>query len=198
MDKDHLVKRIMNPAFVEHAYAIAFFVVFIFSLLLVVRPSVTTIFTENSQLAQLKQANQQYGQTIETVKRLQALISAYQADFPLLDEAIPDRLRIYQIIADAERLPLASDSAKYLDLGGFDVGVDRALHTKKKDSASPYQIYTLTFQVDGDFDTVEKLIRDIQHQRRVKTIRNLTVSRAPESSASGKLNLQLALDIYTL
>jgi Tfp pilus assembly protein PilO len=195
MDKQDLIKRIQDPAVVDYTYGIAFFVVFIFFVVVIIGPNISTVFELSQQYADLKEVNTQYTTTIATINKLQSIIATRKDDFPLLAESLPDQVKISQVVTDLGSLPLSVSDAQEIVYPGFAVGTQSKVVDKK---AKPNELksFPIQFRVSGSQAYISSIIDRLMTQKRLKSISQYTVSPSSVASSSGTLDAQIQIEVY--
>lgn len=192
MNKKALLAKILNKRVKDYSFAISFFLIFSFFVFFAIRPSLSTIFSLRKELADLRKIDSNYEKGIITVITVQSDIEKYRGDFYLLDEAVPSQLAATKVVEDLRRS--ASETGMIIKKINFS-----ELPLKEKQKKKELKSYIVVIDTDDNFVNVKKFIEDILIQRRLKTIKSLTIGRdVKESSASGVLKIKIELDSYYL
>ena len=104
MDKEQLVKQIMERGkdYGQQMYFAGFFVVFVFFIVFIIRPSINDYVVRQTQLDETKQMVAEYQKVIENLTKLQTVLEVHRDDFILLEKAIPMDTGLYQLARDIE------------------------------------------------------------------------------------------------
>lgn len=195
MDKQDLIKRIQDPTVVDYTYGIGFFAIFIFFVVVIIGPNVSTVFELRQQYADLKEVNSQYTTTIATINKLQSIISSRRDDFPLLTESLPDQVKVSQVVTDLSSLPLSAGDAQEITYPGFAVGTQSKVVDKK---AKPNELksFPIEFRVSGSQAYISSIVDQLMTQKRLKTISAYTLSPSTVASESAVLDAQIQIQVY--
>lgn len=196
MEKQDLIKRIQDPTVVDYTYGIGFFAIFIFFVVVIIGPNISTVFEIRQQYADLKEVNNQYTATIATINKLQSIIATRKDDFPLLAESLPDQVKISQVVTDLGSLPLNVSDAQEIAYPGFAVGTQSKVIDKK---ALPNELksFPIQFRVSGSQAYISDIIDQLMTQKRLKTISSYTVSPSTGgASESAVLDAQIQIQVY--
>lgn len=195
MDKQDLIKKIQDPAVVDYTYGIGFFIIFIFFVVVIIGPNITTVLELRQQYADLKAVNSQYTATIATINQLQSLISSRREDFPLLADSLPDQVKISQVISDLDSLQLDGANAQEVSYPGFAVGTE-SKKVDKKVPANDLKSFPLQLNISGTQADISNVVDQLMTQKRLKTISQYTLAPAPGSSESAILDAQIQIQVY--
>lgn len=195
MDKQDLIKRIQDPTVVDYTYGIGFFAIFIFFVVVIIGPNISTVFELRQQYADLKEVNSQYTTTIATINKLQSIISSRRDDFPLLTESLPDQVKVSQVVTDLSSLPLSAGDAQEITYPGFAVGTQSKVVDK---NAKPNELksFPIEFRVSGTQAYISSIVDQLMIQKRLKTISAYTLSPSTVASESAVLDAQIQIQVY--
>ena len=195
MDKQDLIRKIQDPTVVDYTYGIGFFAIFIFFVVVIIGPNISTVFEIRQQYADLKEVNSQYTTTIATINKLQSIIATRKDDFPLLAESLPDQVKISQVVTDLSTLPLSDSDAQEISYPGFAVGRQSKVVDKK---AKPNELksFPIQFRVSGSQAYISSIIDQLMTQKRLKTISSYTVNPSTGASESAVLDAQIQIQVY--
>lgn len=191
-DKNTIIAKLFTKKGKDYSYAIAFFLVFSFFLLFVIRPNVLSVFQANLKIENLKKTNAIYEYQIQNVINTQTVLVDARNDLQLLDEAVTSKPQVSQIIGDI---------TKTVERNNLVISKLSLVDVNLKDVSRSDQFKPLTFDLGltGNFDDYFKLMKDFYNQRRTKLLKNIIVSRTQEeSSPSGTLQIELQLEGYYL
>lgn len=200
MERESLIQKIYNPQFVDYGYAIAFFIIFSFFVVGIVRPNISTVFELRQKYIDLKAANEQYTKTISDLTRLQLILASRQDDLSLLSEAVPSQVYVSKIIDD---LALVSEaptiSLPKFELGSADKSKQIPTKTAPGQQIGPkptVQTYKVRVQVSGPYDHVREAYEKIHNQRRLKTISGFALSVDSRATGSGEFVADMDTESY--
>lgn len=187
MDKSSLVNKLLGKK-KDYTYSIAFFLIFSFFIFFVIRPNLLTVFEAQSKIDQLKDANSKYEDQINKIINLQASFESSRENLIYLDEAIAKNPELGKILTDLkgtiEDIELEQDELEIAEL-----------KLKEREKGQTLQPVTITASLDGTFDEMFSFIKTLHSQRRLKSIKELSVSRenaASTESASLKIKLVIS------
>ncbi len=198
MDKDELISQLLKKGqdITQRVYLLAFFIVFILLILFVVRPTVGGYIDRRTELEKTKILSAQYQKVITSLNTLQRMLESRREDFALLEQAVPSSLAMYQLTQDVERTVLPHIPSQSYSFPGYSIPhrSDLAALTPVK---TP-QTYTIAVAVQGDYGTLKGVFAQLLNQRRIKNVRNLSMSREKGSSESAVLDMKLEIEAYHL
>ncbi len=175
----------------NYLYLSAFFFVFSFFLVFIIRPTLKSAFQSKVKREELAKATSQLEEVINKAITLQSEAEKYRDDFPLLYEAIPEEVNISQVmreITDAIRsnkLIIVNSSVSDIKLVG---GEKKGLKTVR-----------LKYFLEGKFSDFLKFMKTLENQRRLKTIKQAIFLRKEEVeiNATGEADVNIKLEIET-
>lgn len=191
-DKKAIIGKIFSKKGQDYSYAIAFFLIFSFFVFFVIRPNILSVFEANLKIQNLKKTNTLYEYQIQNIINAQTVLVDARDDLSLLDEALTNKPQVNQLIADItktiEKNNLVIDKLSLVDVN-------------LKDVTASDQLKSLIFNLGltGNFEGYTKLMTDIYSQRRVKLLKDVSISQTEEvGSSSGNLRIELQLEGYYL
>lgn len=192
INKESLLKKLFAQRNRNYTYTIFFFLIFSFFIIFAIRPSLNTAFSLGKKLDDLKRIDQVYETEILKVIDIQNKLVLVRDDLGLLSESIPKSARVNKILNDLK----AISEKNNLDLDTMNIG-----NVSLKESKSNDNLYTieLNFNLAGRFQDLMNFTKDLNDQRRLKVIKNLTINRLDAlSSDSARINITSELEGYYL
>jgi len=192
LDKNEIIKKLFTKKNKDYSYAIAFFLVFSFFLLFVIRPNILSVFQANLKIENLKKTNAIYEYQIQNVINAQTVLVDVRDDLQLLDEAATNKPQVNQMIGDITKT-IEKNNLTITKLSLVDVNLK---DVSRNDLFKPL---TFNLGLTGNFEDYFKLMKDFYDQRRIKLLKNVTINKEEKSSSdSGKLRIELQLEGYYL
>lgn len=192
MNRKTIVDKLMNRKTKDYTFTIVFFIIFSFFVLFVIRPNITTVFVLQQQLNDLQKLDKDYEKAIFTVVNIQSALEKNREQFPLLNQAVPSTPQVNQIIDDVKKI--ASDSG--IELKKFDINQINLKESKNKNSLKPYNV---DIETSSDFVKANKFMSAILQQRRLKSIKNLIISKDQNAGTeSAALKIIFEIEGYYL
>ncbi len=192
MNKNDLISQLATQKVKDYTFTIVFFLVFSFFILFAIRPNLVAVVTLREEIDQLKTLNQQYENNISRIIELQSVIEQNRENFAYLTEALPGNPQVNKVIDDIKKS--ASDSALPVDkISVNDVSLKASINRNKTKQ------FTVNIETDSDFLSAKQFIDKLFSQRRLKTIKNLSmIKQDSEGSGSAKLKISIDIDGYYL
>lgn len=192
MDKTAILDKIFTKKNKDYTYIILFFLIFSFFVFFAIRPNLLSVFSANSEIKKLKGTDEIYESQIMRIIDIQSLLETTRNDLPLISEAMPYYPQVNKVISDIERLTVKN---KMTTLKMNILNIELKDLNKKNDLLKKIGV---EMELEGSFDNTRALIKDIENQRRLKFIKELSIKNTEESSGSAKLNIQLKIESYYL
>lgn len=192
MDRTQFLKKVFSKKTQDYSYAIAFFLIFSFFIIAVIRPNIVSVFSANAKIQELEGTNRVLEAQINNVLQIQTQIERSRDDFYLLKETIAASPQVNKVLSDintaAEKNNLIIERASIGDVN-------------LKDVSNPQKLKSVMMHLDllGSYEDLTKFISDLYDQRRLKVIKKLSVARdAKSASDSSTLKLQFDIEGYYL
>lgn len=186
------VKKLINQKAKDYTFTIVFFIVFSFFAFFVIRPNLTTVFGLQKELNELKRLDGKYEKAITDIISIQSVLEKNRDLFPLLDQAVPAIPQVNQVIDDINKIASASNMPMRK------VAINQVV-LKEGKSSSTLKQYQIEIEASSDFVTANKFIDKILQQRRLKSMKELTIGKEnKESSQSSTLNIKFDIEGYYL
>jgi hypothetical protein len=195
MEKNQLIKGLLQKGqdYSQQIYLIGFFIVFIFMLVFVVRPTINMYIIKNKELQDTIHLSSEYQKVISSLTALQAILESHRDDFGMLDQAIPKNILMYQLTQDVRNSFLKYTPTRSYSFPSYVIKKsDTKAESISKSELKPYKILV---NVSGSYPTMRSVLEQILNQRRVKTVKTLMLSRPEGESASESAELDMKLEI---
>jgi Tfp pilus assembly protein PilO len=189
MVKTHITKKIFGKKAQDYTFAILFFLIFSLFILFAIRPSLTTATGLKKEEFDLKKIDSEYESKIINIASVQSLMEEHREELPLLTDAISSHPQVNKLIDDIKR---ASDKTAF-SLKRASIGEVNLLDTKQQ----KLQTLHLTIEGSSSFDTLIQFIQTLFHQRRLKIIQKMIISKDQQEqvSSTGSAQLKVLMDI---
>lgn len=192
MEKKQILKKLLSQKNKDYTYAIAFFLIFSFFILFIIRPNLVSVFEANNKIEELHTLDTFYNTQIDKIIELQTTLEENRDNMLLLNQAIAKKPEVNKILSDVD----ISSQEGGLVTSGITVS---DINLKEKEDGDKLKSFTLNMNFNGDFQNSVSFIKKIFDQRRLKTISNLDISRdEKESSESSKLQITMMILGYFL
>ena len=196
MDKEMIIRQLVKRDFNDNWYLIGFFSVLIVLVLFVIRPNVNEFLRRQKLYDDLSNTNIQYDSAISNLKVLQTLFERYRDQFVLLDEAVPERLNVYDVSKDVSEVFLPFLPGQAIEFPGYEIGEMANASGPTKDSKLiPYK---LTMQIQGTYSELQDVLSSLMTQRRLKRVTRVVFTRNQTASGSAELGMQVDFEAYHL
>lgn len=178
----------------NYLYFSFFFLTFSFFLAFVIRLTIKSAFESKSKKEQLTIAVDRLEKVINKAVELQTQAEHYREDFILLSQAVPDKVKIAEIMKQLE------DSFKDSNLVLVNASVSNInLVHKDKENKDKLKEVILDYTLEGKFSDYLKFLESIESQRRLKIIEESIFSREEElrEISTGEAKLKIVLKVKT-
>lgn len=192
IDKDKIIKQLTSPRVHDYSFVVLFFFIFSFFVYFAIRPNLSAVVSLRQEVRQLRELDTRYEANITKIVQLQTAIERSRGDVALLQEAVPPGPEVYKLVDDIKN-GAARSNTTIQTLSVNDVPIKSPTAT---DSA---QTYTVAIEIDGSFDRAQEFIEELFRQRRLKTIRNLSMIKQDQIGTGGaRLKISVDIDGYYL
>lgn len=192
IDKASLVAKISGSKEAkDYTYAILFLLISSFFGVAVIKPVLGIAVSLNKEAEELRSINQVFEKNITNVVTLQNQMQEIRSTMYLVDMAIPQEPSIQGLMEDIR--------AKALDLGIVVKTIevvqneDAVIVPEEKLVAKPI---AMSISIDSDFDQAISLIKIITNQRRLKTIKSISLDKNEGENETGFLTITIELNGY--
>lgn len=192
MDKSETLKKLFTKKTRDYTYAIAFFFIFSFFVLFVIRPNILSVVSAQAKIEQLKIANSVYDGQIERVINLQSILESSREDLQILRQAIASSAEVKKLFSDIyvsiEESKLESEK---VELGEVNL-------KKTGNNQNTIKSLTVKVNVNGDFEGFMEFMNNIYNQRRLKRTKSFSISRGDDSTQSARLKMKIEVEAFEL
>lgn len=187
MDRSTFIKKIFSKKTQDYTYAIGFFLIFSFFVLVIIRPNLLSVFVANAKIDQLTRDNRVLDGQIENIIKTQESIEKFRDSLYLLHEAIPTSAQVNKILSD---LNLTFEKNN-LNVDKIDIG-----EVNLKDIRKTQKINSVLAQaqISGNYEDFSRLVAELYNQGRLKLVKKASIIKN-EKVASGEAPLKIKLDI---
>lgn len=177
--------KILNqPEMKDYTTAILFFVAFAFFTLVVIRPALIIAFSLQREAGDLKRIDAVYEKNISKLIFIQSTLENIRGKVYLLDQAMPKSPKTTLLIDDIRKVASEQNiNLSNLNLSNVDL--------KNIQNKTKLNTLTVNLETETNFVAAKKFIDNLMSQRRIKTIKSLTISRI-ENLSSGSANLKIS------
>jgi len=192
MDKNSLIKKLTAKNIEDYSYAIIFFLTFSFFVLVVIKPNITTVFSLQKELDELKVIDESYNGVIDKIINIQTLLESSRDQIYLIEEAVPTTPQLNSLISNIRQIATESNVV----VNQLSVS---EINLKKEGKRNEAELVQVDFETTTSFEGINNFIMVLQEQRRLKTIDNISISSDTKGATdSGKLNVSLIINGYYL
>jgi len=193
IDKKTLIKSILNKKeIVDYTYGILFLVISSFFLFFAIRPALSIAFSLQRESVDLKKLNVIYEENVLKIVEIQSNIERIRDNLYILDEALPQSPNADSFIQDINSAARLSN----FSLNHFEV-VKIPLKEIKPSASKK----TLLIKIDGsgEFVVIDQFIKELLLQKRIKTIKTISIGQAQkQSTSSASLNVIIEMEGHYL
>lgn len=176
----------------DYTYLILSFLTGLFFILVVIRPSIGTIIQSYKELNDLKEINARYEQTISKIISTSYTLRSNSAYLPLLNQAVPSGPSINTLAGDA----LLAASRSGITLKRTAIG---EVNLKESGGRLTLKSADINLALDSDFTKVRRMLEELIEQRRLKTIKEFSITKTPEGAvASDEATINIVIEGYYL
>lgn len=193
MDRETIIKKLTGAKIKDYSYAIIFFLVFSFFLFAVIRPNITTVFNLQAELDNLQAVDKSYNNVIDKIITIQTVLENTRDNIFVFDEALPAKPELNKLIDSFKQTATdANVNLNKLTINKIDLKQDK----KQKDTNQ----IEINAETTASFDEINNFIKLLLNQRRLKTIKNISITKNGEieSTSSGKINIKFVVDSFYL
>ena len=191
MNKSDILSKLLHKRVKDYGFTIVFFFIFSFFLVFAIRPNLLAVVTLQEQLDQLGSLNQRYEDEITKIVHLQSLIEENRDNFPLLEDSLPSTPQVNKVIDDISRN--ASDSG--LIISKIEV---HDISLKEDKQKNKIKSFAVNIETNTDFEHANRFIDTLFNQRRLKSIKDLSMIKEEIGTESSVLKMQLQIDALYL
>ncbi|MBI4004679.1 type 4a pilus biogenesis protein PilO [Candidatus Roizmanbacteria bacterium] len=192
MKETEILKKILSKKTTDYTFTVVFFFIFSFFVFFVIRPTLVTVFVLQKEVHELKELDKEYEKAIFSIVSVQSKLENNRSLFPMLSYAIPATPQVNKVVDDIRKVASASS----IDIKRIEVNEINLKEIKEKDNVKPYIV---SLETTSDFNTVNKFMAEIVGQRRLKTIKGISITKEnKESTESSQLKIQLEVEAYYL
>lgn len=187
MNQSQFLKKVFTKKAQDYSYTIAFFLIFSFFIVAVIRPNVVSVFSSNAKIKELEDTNRILDSQITNVLQIQTAIEQSRDDFFLLKETIATNPQVNKVLSDFNEVTNKNNlTIERMNIA--DVNLKETTNTQKLKSIA------LHADVSGKYEDFVQFISDLYGQRRLKIVKKLTIARDGKA-ASESANLKMQVDV---
>ncbi len=192
MEQSQLFKKIFTKKAQDYSYTIAFFFIFSFFIVAVIRPNIISVFSANAKIRELEDVNRVLDSQITNVLQIQTAIEESRDDFFLLKETIAASPQVNKVLSDFNSAA-SKNNLTIERMNIADVNLKETSNTQKLKSISMHA------DLSGKYEDFVQFIADLYDQRRLKLIKKLTIAKdLKAASESANLKMQVEVEGYYL
>ncbi|MCL4374400.1 type 4a pilus biogenesis protein PilO [Patescibacteria group bacterium] len=188
MRKSDIKKLLFANKVKDYSFTVAFFLIFSFFLVFIIKPNVVLVFNLEKEKTALTDLNNNYENVIANIVGIQTELEKSRDDLYLIKQAIPSVPDVNVVVNDVRQS--ASDTG--LIIKKFDIN---QVNLKYPDSTDK-EAHTLevSLESEADFPTARAFIDSLLNQRRLKKFSQITIANPPKA-ASGGANLKIDIQL---
>lgn len=195
MDRTVTLKQIINQLKTkkgkDYTYITIFLLVFSIFIIFAIRPSLVTAFSLRQQRADLAKLDVQYENVVSNIVANQSTLENLRDKLYLTDDALPHGAVINKLVSDIENQATAN-SVTFIN-----VNIGEVKLVEKSGNKS--QSVLINIEALSTFDDLLRFMESISNQRRLKLVKQLSVSRdLQEASESAQLKVIMQIEGYYL
>ena len=184
-------EQLFNKKTKDYTNLTFFFFIFSIFTFFVIRPSLTTAFSRQSEEVSLKEVEAQYEQIVSRIPQIQSALEEVRQDRVLIDSALPSTPQINTIVleirdgGEESGMPIGRMTVSNVSLVG--------------PSAPTMKSVLIDVESVTTYDKVLAFQQEINNQRRVKKIKAFEIIKEDlQASTSGTLKVKMQIEGYYL
>ncbi|GIW63122.1 MAG: hypothetical protein KatS3mg090_0948 [Patescibacteria group bacterium] len=181
----------------NYAYLSAFFIVFSFFIVFIIRPTLKTAFELRDKRDSLLKEADRLRSIINNITQINIQAEKYRDDFDLLDEAVPDKMNIFSVFNQINAV-FSSNNLKIISAEAGNIVLVGSDDKTKQESGSDLKEISFEYQLTGSFSNFLKAIEELRQQRRIKDISSLSVTKDYEEDSLYQQLLEDSTDSASL
>ncbi len=203
IEKASLVAKLTGSKEVkDYTYTILFLLISSFFGLFVIKPVLSIAVSLDKEAKELRVVNDMFEKNINTMVNLQTQMQEIRSQAYLVDIAIPQEPSIQALMQDIRSAALNQG----INLVTIELTQDE---DKKKIVLAPgvprppkttltAKPVTMRLVIESDFDQAVAFIKTISNQRRLKTIRKISLDKDQDAKGSSHLTIDIEVEGYHL
>ncbi len=186
-----ILKKLQSKKAKDYTFISLFFLIFSIFIIFAIRPSLVTAISLRQQREDLQKLDDQYEKVVSNIVANQTTLENIRDKLYLTNAALPSGALINKLVSDIENAG-KTNSINFITIKIAEVD----LVQKTTDKA---QSVVVNIEAASTFDNLLKFIHDLSNQRRLKLIKQLSISKDDrQSSGSGQLNILMQIEGYYL
>jgi Tfp pilus assembly protein PilO len=193
MDKNYLLKKVINPRFRDYSYAITFFIIFSFSVYFLIRPTILSIVKSKVKVEELRKINDFYDTQVKKIIDLQTNLEAVRDDLHYVEEAIPIYPQVNKVFGDLKNTAAKNNLLiEKLNFDNINLTDNKVAKEAKK--------FELDLKAMGSFEDTKAFLEELTNQLRLKTVGEMSLTKESNVSASesSQLKIEILINSYYL
>lgn len=186
-----ILKQLKSKKAKDYTFISFFFLIFSIFIIFAIRPSLVTAISLRQQREYLQKLDTQYESVVSNIVANQSTLENIRDELYLITDALPSGALINKLVSDIE------DEGKINSINFLSVNIGEVnLVQKTKGKA---QSVAINIEATSTFDNLLKFIQGLSNQRRLKLIKQLSISKDNEgSSGSAQLKILMQIEGYYL
>jgi len=172
-------KDIFYSKIQDYTFLVLFFLIFSFSIIFIIRPTLKTLFLLEKELKDLEEINRIYDQKILMISQIQYFFENNREKIPLIKDAVPHKPNLAKVIDDVNQN--SSESGIVIKK------MSTATTNLKEDKEKKYNNLILNIEGEADFSKIMIFYEELLKKRRLKMIEQLIITKEKESTSSSDL-----------
>lgn len=195
MDKSsaakNILKQLKSKKVKDYTFISLFFLIFSIFIVFAIRPSLITAIALRQQREDLQKLDAQYESVVSNIVANQSTLENIRDGLYLINDALPTGALINKLISDIENEG-RTDEINFIRV---EVGeVNLVQKTKDKPQSA-----VINIEATCSFENLLKFVQGLSNQRRLKLIKQLSISKDIEqSSESAQLKVLMQIEGYYL
>ncbi|KKQ23588.1 MAG: hypothetical protein US40_C0002G0131 [Candidatus Roizmanbacteria bacterium GW2011_GWC2_37_13] len=185
----NISKSVFSKKTRDYTFIVLFLLIFSVFIIFAINPSLKTAFSLKKEEKDLVKVDTLYEKKIMDISSIQSQIEENRDSLFLINEAISEYPEVNKMVDDVKTI--ADKNSLMIRKANIDE-VSLSQSKKKLDKVR------LIIEGKTNFDNLMKFTDDLFKQRRLKTINNLIINLDKEATASGQLQVIIAIDGYYL
>lgn len=184
-----ITKDVFYKKVVDYTFIVLFLLIFSIFIFFAIRPSLKTAFSLKKEEKDLIEIDSIYEKKILSVSLIQSEIEKNRDDLYLIDTALSKNPNVNKIIDD---IKMAADKTNFF-ISKANISDINLLQSKKT-----LEKVEVVIEGTSTFPDLLLFIKEINNQRRLKTIDSFQISRSKSSTDSANLSIKINISGYYL
>ncbi len=181
-----LIKQLKSKKAKDYTFITLFFLIFSIFIIFAIRPSLITAISLRQQRNDLEKLDAQYESVVANIVANQSTLENIRDGLYLINDALPTGALINKLVSDIESEG-KTDSINFVKVDIGEVNLIQKIRDKPQSAV-------INIEATCTFENLLKFVQGLSNQRRLKLIKQFTISR-DNQAASTSANLKVLMQI---